>query len=156
MIHTMIENSAPRPQLYHQVRSYWQTNDSSPALLSSLHHRSLLFLYTLDAVSRFPLFPVSWSQHCLICTFMCCFDYTTTSSSIFALFISPRLSYGGCYVAMPILPHCNLMVLLLLGITVDATLQPYPVFLQYQCCCWWILCWLGTVRSQSNQHLSSL
>uniref|UniRef100_A0A674EPM0 Pleckstrin homology domain containing, family A member 5 n=1 Tax=Salmo trutta TaxID=8032 RepID=A0A674EPM0_SALTR len=49
MIHTMIENSAPRPQLYHQVRSYWQTNDSSPALLSSLHHRSLLFLFPLDA-----------------------------------------------------------------------------------------------------------
>uniref|UniRef100_A0A8C8FP98 Pleckstrin homology domain containing, family A member 5 n=1 Tax=Oncorhynchus tshawytscha TaxID=74940 RepID=A0A8C8FP98_ONCTS len=49
MIHTMIENSAPRPQLYQQVRSYWQTNDSSPALLSSLHHRSLLFLFTLDA-----------------------------------------------------------------------------------------------------------
>uniref|UniRef100_A0A8C7SQ08 Pleckstrin homology domain containing, family A member 5 n=1 Tax=Oncorhynchus mykiss TaxID=8022 RepID=A0A8C7SQ08_ONCMY len=48
-IHTMIENSAPRPQLYQQVRSYWQTNDSCPALLSSLHHRSLLFLFTLDA-----------------------------------------------------------------------------------------------------------
>lgn len=127
MVHTMIENSALRPQLYQQVRS-WTVNDTAFSSAKSLSD-SFGFSSDLPITSVFSffslLFMFIWESTLHPCFSRCCSIVSMALLNILPSFWSFRAEYlidmylEVCSTFVKFLLQFHIFLLILKGITAD-------------------------------------